>query len=335
MACTGSRESGNGTFSTRDNGDVLEMTVQDKIEEEHPIENISDIEFNVDEFKTPFSFKKFFLLAFISLIAFFAIEVYFAYNRMFPDVQETILESTENFISFSFSDFIIIPTISVFLVCCIAMVCMSHGYFSAKTQEHLNQFAEQIKTNNEINKKNVLIATKRSVKFREVVAEKDKQIEDLTKLVEAQNVVLTRSSESPSETQKRVEEYLAQTADKTERTIATLQARALAISREYTQKTNLFLQNLSDSTTCKAVNAKLSNDLEQEILKNQRLQEELDTVKSRKTDVEASQAAGLAALRKLLRATEQAAERLGIPKDKLRRVRKALMAQTQTDRSKC
>ena len=216
------------------------MTVQDKIEEEHPIENISDIEFNVDEFKTPFSFKKFFLLAFISLIAFFAIEVYFAYSRMFPDVQETILESTENFISFSFSDFIIIPTLSVFLVCCIAMVCMSHGYFSAKTQEHLNQFAEQIKTNNEINKKNVLIATKRSVKFREVVAEKDKQIEDLTKLVEAQNVVLARSSESPSETQKRVEEYLAQTADKTERTIASLQARALAISREYTQKTNLF-----------------------------------------------------------------------------------------------
>ena len=101
------------------------------------------------------------------------------------------------------------------------------------------------------------------------------------------------------------------------------------------KKRIFFLQDLSDSTKCKAVNAKLSNDLEQEILKNQRLQEELDTVKSRKTDVEASQAAGLAALRKLLRATEQAAERLGIPKDKLRQVRKALMAQTQTDRSKC
>ena len=318
------------------------MTVQDKIEEEHPIENISDIEFNVDEFKTPFSFKKFFLLAFISLIAFFAIEVYFAYSRMFPDVQETILESTENFISFAFSGFIIIPTLSVFPVCCIAMVCMSHGYFSPKTQEHLNKFAEQIKTNNAINKKNVLIATKRSAKFREVVEEKDQQISDLNKqisdlkaLIDAQKATLARSSESPSETQKRVEEYLAQTADKTERTIATLQARALAISREYTQKTNLFLQNLSDSTTYKALIAKLTNDLEQETLKNQQLQEELDTIKSRKTDVEASQAAGLAALRKLLRATEQAAERLGIPKDKLRRVRKALMAQTQTDRSKC
>lgn len=311
------------------------MTVQDKIEEEHPIENISDIEFNVDEFKTPFSFKKFFLLAFISLIAFLAIEVYFSYNRMFPDVQETILGSTENFISFVFSGFIIIPTLSVFLVSCIAMVCMSHGYFSPKTQEHLNKFAEQIKTNNELNQKNVLIASKRSAKFREVVAEKDQQINDLKALLDAQNVVLARSSESSSGAQKRVEEYLAQTADKTERTIATLQTRALALTREHTQKMNLFLQDLSDSTTYKALIARLTNDLKQETLKTQRLQEELDTIKSRKTDVEASQAAGLAALRKLLRATEQAAERLGIPKDKLRRVRKALMAQTQTDRSKC
>lgn len=304
------------------------------IEEELPLNQLLDTEFNVDEFKTPFSLKRCFLISSISGLFIYLSEIFFSYRRMFPETQDVITQSVGNFISFALSNFIIVPTLFSSLVCLVAIICSSPLHFSKKTQEHLNEFAANIKINTEKNLKNIEIATTWSKNFRATVKEKEEKIKELQSIIAAQDVALEKAAQSSESVQQEVKDsvlsfiqQLNKTAKAAQNNVNELNRNAIEVSKEHEKKIEDFLKEISQITKYKAANAKLLQQLQAEREKNTQLEQKLEVTTNRRSNVEESQAAGLAALRRLLRATEQSAERLGISKKDLRAVRKRLMAQ--------